>query len=178
VGLELNIPFPVIKAALETVEGVQRRMEVKGESGGITVVDDYGHHPTEIKMTLQAARECWPDRRIVVVFQPHRYTRTRALFDEFSRGFYQSDLLFVLPIYPAGEAVIEGVDARRLCEGIQAHGHKEAIFEEGIESVASRLKRTLKKGDVLLTLGAGDVWKVGEIILEEKLVNPESDVTT
>jgi len=176
VGLELNIPFPVIKTALETVEGVQRRMEVKGESGGITVVDDYGHHPTEIKMTLQAARECWPDRRIVVVFQPHRYTRTRALFDEFTRGFYQSDLLFVLPIYAAGEAVIEGVDARHLCEGIQAHGHKEAIFEEGIESAASRLKRTLKKGDVLLTLGAGDVWKVGEKILGEGIGNPNSKI--
>ena len=98
-----------VQEALQSLAGVQRRLEVKGEAGGVIVVDDYGHHPTEIKVTLQAARDCWPERRMVVVFQPHRYTRTRALFDEFSRAFYQSDVLVVLPIYAASEDPIEGV---------------------------------------------------------------------
>ena len=168
VGIELNIPFPVIKSTLETIEGVQRRMEVKGTVKGVTIVDDYGHHPTEIKTTLQAVKESWPGHRIVVVFQPHRYTRTQALFDEFTRGFYQSDLLMVLPIYSAGEKAIPGVDSRRLCEGIKDHGHKEVLYADGIEPVLSSLKGILKSGDVLLTLGAGDVWKVGTALLKEQ----------
>ena len=167
VGMELNIPFPIIKAALETLEGVRRRMEVKGTVNGVTIVDDYGHHPTEIKTTLQAVKESWPDCRIVVVFQPHRYTRTQALFVEFTRGFYQSDLLFVLPIYSAGEAEINGIDSRHLCEEIKVHGHKEVFYEERIESAVSTLTNTLRPGDLLLTLGAGDVWKVGEKFLKK-----------
>jgi UDP-N-acetylmuramate--alanine ligase len=168
VGLELDIPFNVIKNALETLEGVQRRLEIKGETAGITVVDDYGHHPTEIKTTLQAAKESWPDRRIVVVFQPHRYTRVQALFDEFTRAFYQSDNLVVLPIYPAGEKRIEGITARALYEGIQKHGHREVVYSEDFEKGVSHLKATLKAGDILLTLGAGDVWKVGEALLKSE----------
>jgi UDP-N-acetylmuramate--alanine ligase len=168
VGIELNIAFPTIKSALETLEGVQRRMEVKGSVEGITIVDDYGHHPTEIKTTLKAVKESWPDRRIVVVFQPHRYTRTEALFDEFTRGFYESDLLLVLPIYSAGEPAIDGIDGRRLCDGIKDHGHKEVIYTDGIESAVAHLKRILKAGDLVLTLGAGDVWKVGAALLEKK----------
>ncbi|MCP4105031.1 MAG: UDP-N-acetylmuramate--L-alanine ligase [Desulfobacteraceae bacterium] len=166
VGTELAIPFDMIKSALETIEGVQRRLEIKGELGGVTVVDDYGHHPTEIKVTLQAVRESWPDRRIVVVFQPHRYTRTKALFDDFTRSFYQSDVLVVLPIYSAGEKVIEGVDSFELCEGIRAHGHKEVIYTDDIKASVPKLKNMVKKGDILLTLGAGDVWKVGEELLK------------
>ena len=167
VGIELDVPFAAIKGALETLEGVQRRMEIKGEAGGITVVDDYGHHPTEIKTTLDALQKCWPDKRKVVVFQPHRYSRTQALFDDFTRAFYQSDVLFVLPIYAASEPEIEGVTGQLLCEGIQAHGHKEAFFAGGIKDAVTRLKKDLKSGDILLTLGAGDVWKVGERVLQE-----------
>ena len=167
VGFELNIPFETIKSALETLEGVQRRMEVKGVAQGITVVDDYGHHPTEIKTTLQAVKESWPDKRIILAFQPHRYTRTRALFDEFSRAFYQSDLMVVMPIYSAGENPINGVDSSRLCEEIKAHGHKEVICMDEMESALSYLKDVLRSGDLLLTLGAGDVWKVGTAILKE-----------
>jgi len=167
VGIELDIPFDSIKYALETLEGVQRRLEVKGEARGITIVDDYGHHPTEIKTTLRAVRESWPDRRIIAVFQPHRYTRTKALFNEFTRSFYQSDLLVVLPIYPAGEKKIEGIDGYGLCEGIRRHGHKEAIFKESFKEAVLHLKEILEQGDMLITLGAGDVWKVGEAILEE-----------
>ncbi|RZB30767.1 MAG: UDP-N-acetylmuramate--alanine ligase [Desulfobacteraceae bacterium Eth-SRB1] len=166
VGIELNIPFNIIQSALTTIDSVQRRLEVKGKIKGITVVDDYGHHPTEIKTTLRALKTCWPDRRIVVVFQPHRYTRTMALFDDFTRAFYQSDILLVLPIYPAGEKKINGVDSLSLCEGISAHGHKEVICVRGLKASSSCLKEILKKGDILLTLGAGDVWKVGEDILD------------
>jgi UDP-N-acetylmuramate--alanine ligase len=172
VGCALDIPVERIQAALEGVAGVQRRLEVKGERRGVTVVDDYGHHPTEIKMTLEAAKACWPERRLVVVFQPHRYTRTRALFDEFTRAFYQSDLLVVLPIYSAGEDEIEGVSARALCEGIQAHGHRQALYADSAAEALAGLRRALKPGDVLLTLGAGDVWKVGAEILRAETRPP------
>jgi UDP-N-acetylmuramate--alanine ligase len=166
VGIELDVPFAAIKGALETLEGVQRRLEIKGEVRDITVVDDYGHHPTEIKSTLEAVEKCWPGRRKVVVFQPHRYTRTRALFDDFTRSFYQSDVLLVLPIYAASEREIEGVSGRLLCDGIQAHGHKEVVYAAGIEDAVAYLSQNLKPADVLLTLGAGDVWKVGEQVLK------------
>jgi UDP-N-acetylmuramate--alanine ligase len=167
VGIELDVPFAAIKSALETIEGVQRRMEIKGEVDGITVVDDYGHHPTEIKSTLQALEKCWPDQRKVVVFQPHRYSRTRALFDDFTRAFYQCDVLLVLPIYAASEQEIEGVSGQLLGEGIQAHGHKEVIFTAEMKTAVDYLKKNLTSGDILLTLGAGDVWKVGEQVLQE-----------
>ena len=166
-GIELDIPFEVIKSALQTAEGVQRRLEIKGEKKGVTVVDDYGHHPTEIKTTLEAARECWPDRRVVAVFQPHRYYRTQALFDDFTRAFYQSDLLVVLPIYAAGEKEIKGVDGQALFEEIQRHGHKNVVYVESLETAVSHLKTILASNDILLTLGAGDVWKVGEMLLKD-----------
>ena len=167
VGIELDIPFGVIKSALQTAEGVQRRLEIKGENKGITIVDDYGHHPTEVKITLQAVRESWPDRRVVVVFQPHRYTRTQALFDDFTRAFYQSDLLVVLPIYAAGEKKIKGVEGHTLFEGIRSHGHREVVYMQDFETAVSHLKKVLTQSDILLTMGAGDVWKVGEMILKE-----------
>ncbi len=167
VGLELGIDFEVIKSALETVQGVQRRLEIKGSARDITIVDDYGHHPTEIKFTLQAAKESWPDRRIVVVFQPHRYSRTQALFDDFTRSFYQSDMLVVLPIYAASEKAIKGVDSQLLFEEIRAHGHKEVVFMPSFRAAVSHLKQTLTAGDILLTLGAGDVYKLGETLLKE-----------
>jgi UDP-N-acetylmuramate--alanine ligase len=166
VATELDIPIASIQAALERLSGVQRRLEVRGEVNGVAVVDDYGHHPTEIKMTLQAVRECWPERRLVVVFQPHRYTRTRALLDEFARAFYQSDVLVVLPIYAASEEPIAGITGQALSERINAHGHKQVIFAEGIAAAAAQLKSLLMPGDLLLTLGAGDVWKVGAELLK------------
>jgi UDP-N-acetylmuramate--alanine ligase len=116
-------------------------------------------------MTLQAVREGWPERRLVVVFQPHRYTRTRALLDEFSRAFYQSDVLVVLPIYAASEEPIAGISGQTLVERIIAHGHKQVVFAEGIAAAVSQLKSLLAPGDLLLTLGAGDVWKVGGELL-------------
>ncbi len=165
VGLELQIDFETIKAALETVEGVQRRLEIKGQWEQITVVDDYGHHPTEIIATLDALHQCWPERRKVVVFQPHRYSRTRALFDEFTRAFNQSDELLVLPIYAASETPIEGVEASRLAEAIRAHGHRSVAYHESADAAVARLEETLCGDDILLTLGAGDVHKIGPRVL-------------
>jgi UDP-N-acetylmuramate--alanine ligase len=168
VGLELGIPFETIVEALNEMEGVQRRLEVKGSARGVTLVDDYGHHPTEIKMTLEAARQCWPGRRLVVVFQPHRYSRTAALFEDFTRSFYQADTLVVLPIYPAGEPPIERINGRTLYDGIRLHGHKDVVFQDGHDPAVSYLKGILREEDVLLTLGAGDVWQVGERWLSEQ----------
>jgi UDP-N-acetylmuramate--alanine ligase len=167
VGVELDIAFDQIKSALETVEGVQRRLEIKGETNDVMVIDDYGHHPTEIKITLKTIEENWPDRRKVVVFQPHRYSRTQALFDEFSRAFYQSDVLLVMPIYAASEKKIEDVSSQNLCEEIKAHGHKEVIYVDGFKAALSHLKQVLQPQDLLLTLGAGDVWKVGMEVLKK-----------
>ena len=167
VGVELDISFDQIKHALETVEGVQRRLEIKGETNDIIVIDDYGHHPTEIKITLKTVEENWPDRRKVVVFQPHRYSRTQALYDEFSRAFYQSDVLLVMPIYAASEKEIQGVSSQNLCEEIKAHGHKEVIYVDGFKAALSYLKQNLQPRDLLLTLGAGDVWKVGMEVLKK-----------
>ena len=166
VGLELGISFKKIKAALEKVEGVQRRLEVKGEAKGVTVLDDYGHHPTEINTTLDAMNNAWPGRRKVVVFQPHRYSRTQALFDEFTRSFYHSDVLIVLPIYAANESPIEGVDSVQLCQSIQAHGHKKVTYMADLEAAVSYLAEITAPDDVVLTLGAGNVYQVGEQLME------------
>ncbi|MEH0022737.1 MAG: UDP-N-acetylmuramate--L-alanine ligase [Desulfobacter sp.] len=166
VGLELNIPFAVIKQALEEIKGVKRRLEIKGAKKGITVMDDYGHHPTEITATLTAVRESYPDKRLIVVFQPHRYTRTQALFDDFTRAFYQSDILMVLPIYAASEDPIPGVDAEHLVEGIKAHGHKEAAHAPDFTQALSMITHKAKPGDMVLTLGAGDVYTLGEKLVE------------
>jgi UDP-N-acetylmuramate--alanine ligase len=165
VGLELGIGFKKIKAALENVQGVQRRLEIKGQAKGAFVLDDYGHHPTEIKTTLRALTQGWPGKRKVVVFQPHRYTRTQALFDEFARSFYQADVLFVLPIYAASEQPIKGVGSRKLCESIQAHGHKDVHFVKDIDTVVDQLADMVTARDVVLTLGAGNVYQVGEALL-------------
>jgi len=166
VALELGISFDRVAAALNRIEGVQRRLEIKGSCNEMTVVDDYGHHPTEIKMTLEAVRHSWPGRRLVVVFQPHRYSRTSALFEEFTRSFYQADELLVLPIYAAGEEPIDGVSGEALYEGIHRHGHRQVSFHDSHASALAYLKEYMRAGDIVLTLGAGDVWKVGEALLD------------
>jgi UDP-N-acetylmuramate--alanine ligase len=166
VGLELEIDFETIKSALENVQGVQRRLEIKGQWKQLTVIDDYGHHPTEIAATLQALQQCWPKRRKVVAFQPHRYSRTLALFEDFTRSFNQSDVLIVLPIYAASEAAIEGVTADKLAEAIRAHGHRQVIYVPSAEAAVAQLVEILAGDDILLTLGAGDVYQLGPRILE------------
>jgi len=166
VGMELDIPLTAIKRALRNAEGVQRRLEIKGEIKGVIVVDDYGHHPTEIQVTLKAVKDNWPDRRQVVVFQPHRYTRTQALLDDFTHAFNNSDALIVLPIYAASEAPIAGVSSEVLEGRIRAHGHRNVVFQDSLETCVDHLEKILVAGDLLLTLGAGDVYRVGEMVLE------------
>ncbi|TYT74566.1 UDP-N-acetylmuramate--L-alanine ligase [Desulfobotulus mexicanus] len=165
-GCELSIDFDQIRRALEQISGVARRMEIKAEINGITIMDDYGHHPTEIRTTLEAVRESYPDRRLVVVFQPHRYSRTAALFDDFTRAFYESDALFMLPVYGAGESPIEGVTGVRLCEGVKAHGHRQVVCVAENRDPVPLIQDFVQKGDVVLTLGAGNVYRTGEILAE------------
>lgn len=167
VGLELGIDFDAMKSALESVQGVQRRLEIKGTVKGIIVIDDYGHHPTEIKTTLDALKKSWPDHRKVVVFQPHRYTRTQALFDEFTRSFYDSDLLIVMPIYSAGEPPLPEVNSRLLSDSIQAHGHKDVRYADSPGRAGAMLSEIVRDGDVVLTMGAGNVWQVGDLFLKQ-----------
>jgi len=161
VGLDLEVPFELIQTALAGFAGVQRRFQIRGEAQGVMVVDDYGHHPAEIRATLAAAKAGF-DRRVVTVFQPHRYTRTQHLRQEFLTAFYQSDVLIVMDIYPAGEAPIPGVHARDLAEGIAAHGHREVLYMDGDrEGVVQYLCESTRPGDLVLTLGAGDVGQLG-----------------
>jgi len=166
VGRELDIGLDAIKDSLKTAEGVQRRMEIKGEVASITVVDDYGHHPTEIQVTLEALKDNWSDRRKVVVFQPHRYTRTHALLEEFTRSFNNSDVLVILPIYAASEEPIPGVSGQALADSIRAHGHRQVIYQDSLDACVEYLTTMLAPHDLLLTLGAGDVYQVGEIVLK------------
>ncbi|MCP4160351.1 MAG: UDP-N-acetylmuramate--L-alanine ligase [Deltaproteobacteria bacterium] len=164
-GLELKIDFKDIKKTLSNVKGVKRRLEQKGFKNGVTVVDDYGHHPTEILTTLNAVKKSWPENRVVVMFQPHRFTRTKALFKEFSEAFVDADVLIMLPIYAASEDEIEGISGESLCNEVIANGHDNVKYIER-ESAVEYLETFLKKGDLLLTLGAGDVVKLGEAFLK------------
>lgn len=165
VAMELEIPFVDIASALASFSGVQRRLQVKGEVRNITVIDDYGHHPTEIKATLAALRDAWPRRRLVVVFQPHRYSRTQALYKEFCIAFHEADLLVISEIYAASEKPIPGVSGENLLIGIKEHGHKNALYISAVSQLPKEIVPLLCDGDVLLTLGAGDIWQVGEKIL-------------
>ncbi|TET92218.1 MAG: UDP-N-acetylmuramate--L-alanine ligase [Desulfobacteraceae bacterium] len=166
VGLELDIDFKYIREGLKDLGGLKRRFEIKDERDGILFLDDYGHHPTEIIATLSAAKECWPDRRLVVVFQPHRFTRTRDLYDKFVISFNQADFLIITPLYGAGEEPIPGVDSRVLYQGIKNHGHRAVTFCDSIEDSISLLLNQIRPGDLVLTLGAGDIHIVGEELLK------------
>jgi len=165
VGLELELKTSQIKKGLKNLGGLARRFQIKGEKEGVTVIDDYGHHPTEITTTLETAKQCWPERRLVVVFQPHRYTRTQALLDRFVICFNQADALIIAPIYPAGESPIPGVTSEILCQGIKEHGHRDVILAESSQDIISLLSNILKPGDILMTLGAGDIYNIGDEII-------------
>lgn len=166
VGLEMGLPLETVLRGIEEMKGVGRRFEKKGEAAGVTVIDDYGHHPTEIKATLSALSDCFGQRRKVVVFQPHRYSRTQSLFEDFLSSFNQADRLIITEVYAAGEKPIEGVDGRCLAEAIGRHGHREVSFYEEQSSLAETLSNLLTEGDVLLTLGAGNIHSVGEETLK------------
>jgi UDP-N-acetylmuramate--alanine ligase len=165
VALELDVPFLKVQEALGSFAGVHRRFQVKAIIDEITVVDDYGHHPSEIRATLQAAKSSW-GRRLLVIFQPHRYTRTHHLYEDFLTAFHEADTLFVMDIYGAGEDPIPEVSGQALCRGIRQAGHRDAHYVRDREHLVEEVMRRLAPGDVVLTLGAGDVWKLGEELIE------------
>ncbi|WP_342745444.1 UDP-N-acetylmuramate--L-alanine ligase [Thermodesulforhabdus norvegica] len=169
VGRELGLSWEEIGKGLERFTGVQRRLQIKGDVKGITVIDDYGHHPTEIEAVLETLEEYFPERRKVVVFQPHRYTRTRALADEFARVFRRCHVLFMCDIYPAGEKPIPGITGEFLAEKIkrESFGDGDRIFRfrPSLEELLQEVVDSITSGDMVITLGAGNVWKVGEELL-------------
>jgi UDP-N-acetylmuramate--alanine ligase len=160
-AFELDIPFHVVQETLRDFSGIQRRFQIKGEKKGILIVDDYGHHPIEIMATLKAARTGW-GKRIVAVFQPHRYTRTQALFKDFLTAFYDADVLILTDIYAAGEDRIEGVEAEALFEGLREYGHKDVTYLGDKKEIVEHLLGIIVPGDLVITLGAGDIWQVSE----------------
>lgn len=172
VAMELDMSFAAIAEGFKDFGGVGRRFEIKGEAQGIMVVDDYGHHPAEIKATLAAARGGW-NRRLVAVFQPHRYSRTEALFDDFLTAFYQADHIAVMDVYAAGEEARPEITAEKLAEGISEHGHKSCCFTGDLIATVEHLQAVLQPGDIVITLGAGNVWQVGQELL--KILSPAMD---
>jgi UDP-N-acetylmuramate--alanine ligase len=166
VAHELEIPFEKTREALGDFAGVQRRFTVRGEAHGITVVDDYGHHPAEIRATLAGARASFPSRRIVCAFQPHRYSRTRDLLGDFATAFNDADVLVLSEIYAAGEDPLPGVTGAVLHDAVRACGHRDATFVHERGELAAKLRERVREGDLVLTLGAGDITHAGEELLE------------
>ena len=167
VGLELDVPFESIAQSLGKFSGIERRFQIKSTKKGVLVVDDYGHHPTEIKTTLKTLREIYKEKRIIVIFQPHRYTRTRLLFNDFFTSFYDADLLVLAPIYAASEKPLKGINSSLICEGVKEHGQKNVVLLEDKQEIVDYLLDNAKANDVVLTLGAGDIWKVGNEFIEK-----------
>lgn len=165
VGLELDIPFAKIQKGLNSFSGVSRRFEVKAEINGIMVVDDYAHHPTEITATLQSARSGWNNRRIVVVFQPHLFSRTKNFYREFARSFLDADVLFVTEIYPAREEPIEGVTGNLIAQTAIELGHENVTYVDSRKRPAEAVAKILKPNDMVITIGAGDVWRINDQII-------------
>lgn len=176
VALHLGLNFPEIKDAFTTFEGARRRFEIVGEAGGVLVVDDYAHHPTEIRETLKAARES--GRRIICLFQPHRFTRTNFLWQEFVKAFDAADLLLLTDIYPAGEVPVPGVTSGRLAEDVKERGLQHVYYFAEPREAVDYLREIVREGDLVLTMGAGDIWKAGRRLFEiltslERVVSPE-----
>ena len=161
---ELDVPEDVTRRALAEFTGVQRRFTIRGEAAGVTVVDDYGHHPAEVQATLEAASRAY-GRRIVVAFQPHRYSRTVSCFDELVRAFNRADVLLLADVYAAGEAPIAGATSEALAAAIRAHGHRDVTWAGPRTGIAQALKDRVQPGDVVITLGAGDITRVGPDLL-------------
>lgn len=166
VGLQLGVPFSKVKSGIEKFSGVYRRWEKKGEAGGITVYDDYAHHPTECRATLSGAKAGWR-RRVVCVFQPHLYSRTRDFYEEFGKAFLLADVLIVTDIYPAREEPIQGVTGELIANASKQFGHKEVHYVADKRQIPSYLKTVAKAGDIVITMGAGDIWKFGEEFLRD-----------
>ncbi len=161
VGLQLGVPFAKIKSGIERFTGVFRRWEVKAEVGGVTVIDDYAHHPTEIRATLAGAKAGWR-RRVVCVFQPHLYSRTRDFYDEFGRAFFNADVLVVTDVYPAREEPIQGISGELIVNAAREFGHKQVHYIPDKKDIPAYLMTIKQQGDMIITMGAGDIWKYGE----------------
>ena len=153
----LDIPFATYVGAIAKFEGIQRRFTVRGEVGGITVVDDFGHHPAEVRATLSGARASFAGRRIVAAFQPHRFTRTRDQFAEFARSFYDADKVVVCDVFAAGEKPIDGITSEALVKAIKEAGHKDVTYVARREDVAAWIAEQAKGTDLMITLGAGNI---------------------
>jgi UDP-N-acetylmuramate--alanine ligase len=166
VALELEVEFQKIAEAFKGFKNANRRFQFKGEIDGITVVDDYGHHPTEILATLAAAKNAAGGRRKVVVFQPHRYSRTKELMDDFVVAFNNADVLYLLDIYAASESPIEGITAEVLAENIRRYGHRSVTYLGDVDTAAERVVPQLEEGDLVITLGAGSVTRLSDEIVE------------
>ncbi len=165
IGLELGIPFDKIAQALKSFAGVHRRLELVGEAGNVKIFDDYGHHPTEIAVTLETLRSCMPDRRIISVFQPHRYTRTYHLIDEFAKSFFAADLVIVTEIYAASEKPIPGINGEVLARRIERE-HGPVMYFKDQTAIVDYLKKEIESGDAVITQGAGNIWQVGQELLK------------
>jgi UDP-N-acetylmuramate--alanine ligase len=168
VGIDLGVPFAAIQEGLASFTGVDRRFQVRGEVRGVLVVDDYGHHPTEIRATLETLRTRAGGRRTVVLFQPHRYSRTQLLWDEFCRAFNHADLLLLTDVYAAGEEPIPEASAESLARAISARGHRQVLYAGDLKAALEKLVAEVRDGDVVLTLGAGSVWTLGEELLRRR----------
>lgn len=166
VGLEVGMEFEEIKRALDKFKGVFRRFQIKGEVDNILIIDDFGHHPTEIQVTLQAAKMAYHDRRLVTVFQPHLYSRTQEFYQEFGKAFLNSDLLVITEIYGSREEPIEGVSGEMIARSAKDYGHRDVHFEPDKDKILELLERLVSPGDMVLTIGAGPIWKIGETFLE------------
>lgn len=165
-GLELGIPFEEIRSGLGRFDGVFRRFQLKYDKGDIMVIDDYAHHPTEVQATLQAARKGWPNRRIVAVFQPHLYSRTRDMYEEFGLSFFDAELLVATDIYPSRETPIEGITGKLITDTAKSSGHKGVHYVGKKSDLARQLYEIVKPGDIVITMGAGDIYKYGEEFVE------------
>ncbi|MFV1883149.1 MAG: UDP-N-acetylmuramate--L-alanine ligase [Balneola sp.] len=165
-GIELDIDFKLIKEGLESFQGVYRRFQMK-YNNGIMVIDDYAHHPTEVQATLNAARKGWPDRRVVAVFQPHLYSRTQELYKEFGLSFFDAEVMIVTDVYPSREKPIEGVTGKLIADTAVQYGHKQVIYVEDKNAVTGKLKEITKPGDIIITMGAGDIYRSGESFVTE-----------
>jgi len=169
VGIELDLDFKTIADSLLQFEGVQRRFEIVSQSDELILVDDYGHHPVEIKASLKTAKEVWPSSRLIIIFQPHRFSRTKLLMKDFWSAFNDADYLFVMDIFSAGESPLGRLHANDIVEGARECGHKNAKYIKNKNELNKQLDRLIKPGDVLMTLGAGDVWNLGRDFLVARL---------
>ncbi|MBL0332137.1 MAG: UDP-N-acetylmuramate--L-alanine ligase [Chlorobiota bacterium] len=167
VGLETGVNIEDIAKSLKSFTGVYRRFEVKGEENGIIVIDDYAHHPTEVKATLEAIRKGWKDRRVIGVFQPHTFTRTRDFYEDFGKAFFNADLAIITDIYPARERPIQGITGELVSESASKFGHRNVEYVQDKNELANKILSIVKSGDIVITMGAGDIWKTADEVLKQ-----------